>query len=134
MLINYFKISLRLLTRDPFFSGINVVGLAIGFASFYALWEYSISELRSDQYHKDADRIARLCTNWQWSDDGGATWGHITAGAAISSMFPRIQEDFPEVQSTQRILHQSIFTKDIVNHGKKTMITIDEEIGQPRVF
>jgi putative ABC transport system permease protein len=53
MLLNYLKLSLRLLARNPFFACINVIGLAIGFASFYALWEYAISELKSDQYHQD---------------------------------------------------------------------------------
>ena len=55
MLLNYIKLAFRLLTRNPFFAGINVVGLAVGFTSFYVLWQYSTSELKSDQYHTDAD-------------------------------------------------------------------------------
>ena len=106
MLLSYLKLSLRLLARNPFFTFINVVGLAIGFASFYALWEYSTSELKADQYHKDADRIARICTDWQWTDDGGKTWGRNTLGWGKSSIFPSMKENFPEVESAVRILIQ----------------------------
>jgi putative ABC transport system permease protein len=60
MLHNYLKLATRLLIRNPFFTIINVVGLAIGFTAFFALWQYSTSELKSDRYHKDFDRIARI--------------------------------------------------------------------------
>jgi putative ABC transport system permease protein len=134
MLFNYLKLSLRLLARNPFFTGINVIGLAIGFASFYALWEYSITELKSDQYHKDYDRIARIGVNWQWSDDGGKRWGSLIIGKGFPSLSPRVSEDYPEVQSTLRILDQQGFVPEIVNHGDKIIITIDDQKGQPRVF
>lgn len=60
MLLNYLKLSIRLMTRNPFFTTINIGGLAIGFASFYILWQYASTELKSDQFHKDPDRIARV--------------------------------------------------------------------------
>ena len=133
MLLSYLKLSLRLLVRNPFFTTINVVGLAIGFASFYALWEYSTTELKADQYHKDADRIARIGVNWNWTDDGGKTWGHITFGFTKSSMFPKVKEDFPEVESSLRILNQGNFSSDLVNHGNKIIISTNEQNGQ-RIF
>jgi putative ABC transport system permease protein len=134
MLLNYLKLSLRLLARNPFFTGINVIGLAIGFASFYALWEYAITELKSDQYHEDADRIARIGVNWQWTDDGGKTWGSLIIGSGGPWLFPRVSEDYPEVQSTLRVLNQQGFVPEIVNHDNKIIITIDDQKGQPRVF
>jgi len=60
MLLSYLKLSLRLLIRNPFFTFINVLGLAVGFASFMVLWNYSQHELKSDQFHKDYERIYRL--------------------------------------------------------------------------
>jgi len=33
MLLNYLKLSLRVLARNPFFTFINVTGLAIGFTA-----------------------------------------------------------------------------------------------------
>lgn len=62
MLLNYLKLSLRLLARNPFFTGINILGLCVGFASFFILWQYSSSELKADQHHQDFERIGRLGT------------------------------------------------------------------------
>ena len=52
MLLNYLKLSFRLLARNPLFTGINIVGLAIGVASFYALWEHATTELKPDNIKK----------------------------------------------------------------------------------
>ena len=60
MLFNYFKLSVRLLVRNPFFAFINVLGLSVGFAAFIVLWPYTQSELETDQFLKDAERIGRL--------------------------------------------------------------------------
>ncbi len=64
MLLNYLKLSLRLLVRNPFFSLINVIGLSGAFASFFILWDYSSSGLSSDRHHQDANRIYRLASQW----------------------------------------------------------------------
>lgn len=81
MLISYLKLSLRLIVSNPIYSFVNIFGLAVGLVSFYILWEYSTSELKSDQYHKDFNRIAHIGHHWEWTDDGGKTWGHITLSA-----------------------------------------------------
>jgi hypothetical protein len=40
MFINNLKLSNRLLLRSWFFSIINILGLAVGFAVFFLLWLY----------------------------------------------------------------------------------------------
>ena len=112
MLLNYLKLSIRLLVRNPFLTFINLAGLAIGFSSFYALWEYAATELRSDQYHQDAERIARIGINWNWTEDGGKTWGHNTVGFGKPSLLTAVKEDFPEVENTVRILSQQAFSPE----------------------
>ena len=134
MLLNYLKLAIRLLIRNPFSTTINVLGLAIGFASFFALWEYSTSELKSDQYHKDSGRIARIGLNYRWTEDGGNTWGKIVLGVAKASLFPRIVDDYPDVESYLRILNQSLFKSDLVGHGNKIIISIDNEKNQQQIF
>ena len=124
MLLNYLKLSLRLMARNPFFTSINVIGLAIGFASFYILWTYSFSALNSDRFHKDGERIARLALNWRWTDDGGKTWGLEINGNNRASLFPRLKEDFADVESTTRILNQSYFDADLVNHKNKIVLSL----------
>src|SRR5690349_16085912 len=99
MILSYLKLAFRLIVRNPFFTFINVAGLALGFASFYVLWNYSITELKSDQYHKDYDRIARIGYHWRWTDNGGKTWGHEINGNIRANILPRVKDDFPEVES-----------------------------------
>jgi len=134
MILSYLKLAFRLILRNPFFTLINVVGLAIGFASFYILWNYAITELKTDQYHKDHDRIARIGFHWRWTDDGGETWGHEINGNIRANIFPRVKDDFPEVESTLRILYQDYFGPDLVNHGEEIAITNNEKPNGPKVF
>ena len=56
--------------RNPFFTLINILGLSVGFAVFIILWQYSRHELRSDQFHKDYERIYRLVTHIDFTLDG----------------------------------------------------------------
>ena len=134
MVLNYLKLSIRLLARNPFFTGINIIGLAVGFTSFYALWQYSTSELKSDQYHLDAARIARIGVKWQWLEERTNSWGLLTLGFSKTSLLSTVKEDFPEVESTLRILNQRYFTTELVNHKEKIAISIDDPIGQTRMF
>ena len=133
MFLNYLKLAIRLLWRNPFYTLINVAGLAVGMVSFYILWEYSTSELKSDQYHKDADRIARIGYNWESTDDGGSTWGHTLVGSAKSTLATSVKDEFPEVESYVRILEQPLFTTNVVNHGRRiSLSTVDK--NEDRIF
>ena len=69
MFISYLKLSFRLLLRNPFFSIFNILGLAVGFAAFFLLWQYGQRELKSDRQWRDWERIARVGLLWEWSDD-----------------------------------------------------------------
>jgi putative ABC transport system permease protein len=51
--------ALRQMTRHPFFTFINVVGLSIGFATFLILWPYTQAELNSEKFIKDNRKIFR---------------------------------------------------------------------------
>lgn len=133
MLLNYLKLAIRLLVRNPFFTAINVIGIAIGFASFFALWSYSNSELKSNQYHKDSDRIARIGGYWRWTDDG-KNWDYITFGFTKADLPIRIKEDFPEVEDYTRILTQQFFTKNIFPHDNSISLSTVGGSSEERVF
>ena len=77
MILNYLKLAIRLLLRNPFFTFINVLGLSVGFAAFYILWPYAQSELKSDQFHKDYENIARF---------RGAIDGQMTTRTGMNSI------------------------------------------------
>ena len=109
LLLNYIKLTLRLMARNPFFTFINMFGLAIGFASFFVLWSYSIAQLESDQFHENSERIARICGYWKWTDGEGKAWDYTTFGFTKSDIALRVKEDFPEVEEYTRIHGQHLF-------------------------
>ncbi len=118
MLQNYLKFSLRVLARNPFFTFINVTGLAIGFTAFFCLFEFAQSELKADQYHNDSERIARIGYNWRWSLDQGQTWGFMKFGGGMAYWFPEMAEVYPEVESFFRLRTAGnlVFSRDIGVH------------------
>jgi len=102
MLLNYLKLSLRLLARNPFFTFINVLGLAVGFSVFIFLWQYSQNELNSDRMWKDWQRIARMGFVWTYNDNDGKGWRDVLCGAQPGRIAPQLKQDFPELEDVTR--------------------------------
>jgi putative ABC transport system permease protein len=97
MLKNYLITSLQYLQKNKAISAINLIGLTIGLTvSFFALL-YVDFELSYDAYHKNADRIYRLVT------DVTTSTGIDHRGSAVP-LAPAIQDAFPEVQASTRIV------------------------------
>lgn len=70
MWINYLKIAYRNLVKHKLYTLINVVGLAIGIASFILIWLYILDELSYDRYHTKADDIYRLVNVYDFDGVG----------------------------------------------------------------
>lgn len=111
MLFNYFKLATRTLMRNPLFTIINLLGLSIGFVSFFALWEYGTAQLNADNNHKDKDRIIKVSLDWQWTEDG-KNWGQSLMGSINLPVAYRAAQDFPEVQEYVRIIYQDYLSRD----------------------
>jgi len=58
------KIALRHLRKYPLFSSINLAGLSVGIAASFILLIYSEREMNTDSQFADADRIARVGTDF----------------------------------------------------------------------
>ena len=58
------KIALRNLRKYPLFSFINLAGLSVGIAASFILLIYSKREMNTDSQFQDADRIARIGTDF----------------------------------------------------------------------
>jgi len=63
MLRNYIKAAYRNLLNNKGFTFINVLGLAIGIASFIIISLFVYHELSYDRYHEKGDRIFRIVEN-----------------------------------------------------------------------
>src|ERR1700760_1757695 len=63
-MITIAKTLLRQFRKYPVFSLINIGGLAVGIAASFILLIYAQRELSTDKHFKDADHIARICTDF----------------------------------------------------------------------
>lgn len=91
MIRNYFKITFRNLIKHRLYSLINILGLAIGIASFLIISLYITDELKFDKYHKNADDIYRLVNIYDFEGVGERS---------ASSPFPvafTLKNDYPDV-------------------------------------
>jgi putative ABC transport system permease protein len=96
MFRNYFITSMRSLMRNKGFSAINIVGLAVGFATFSLISFYVYNELSFDRYHKNADRIFRIVENLRTENE------ILFQSTSSPPMGPRFLKDFPEVENYVR--------------------------------
>lgn len=128
MNLHYFKLAIRLLIRNPFFTIINVVGLAVGFTVFFILWQHAQSELSADRHYRDGDRIARVSIDWKWTDDG-ESWGHLLIAPNSSGTIHKVTQDFATIESSLRILHQEQFSEALTGHGPKVMLSYEKKDG-----
>jgi len=60
MLLNYFKISSRILIRQKLYSTINILGLAVGMGVSLLIYQYINFELSYDKFHAEVENIYRL--------------------------------------------------------------------------
>jgi len=133
MVLNYLKLAIRLLIRNPFFAFINVAGLSVGFAVFFILWPFAQSELKSDQFRKDHERIVRLAVNLQWTDNEGGNWEEITGLSPAYTC--ELVRDAKEIVDITRLLDQSLFDEGntglapeiVVAVGDNTSVLYKEE-------
>lgn len=121
MLLNYIKISFRLLARSPFFTFINISGLSVGFAVFFILWPFTQSELESDQFVKDFKKIVRPIEDFEWTDDGGANWGHLNIAVTGSNLAPQLRR-FDEVEDVTRYIPQSFFWPSVTHQLREELV------------
>ena len=87
MVSNYLKTALRNLLRHKVFSGINIVGLAVGMACTLLILLWVQDELSYDRFHKNADCIYLVLR------------GGKDGPTAVSSrlLAPALKDDLPQV-------------------------------------
>ncbi len=95
----YFKLALRNFRRNPFFSAINVVGLAVGLATCWLITLFVSHERSFDRFLPDADRICAVALDLKMGDEQGRTTN------TPPPVGPRLAADYPEVEMTARTFH-----------------------------
>lgn len=75
MFQNYLKIALRNLNRKRAYATINVLGLALGLACGILIFTLVTYHLSFDTFHKNADRIYRIVSEFHGPEGGGQNPG-----------------------------------------------------------
>lgn len=97
MFKNHIKIAWRSLKRQPFFTFLNIFGLAIGMAGGLLISLYIYNELSYDKMFADADRIHRINADIKF---GGEESKSAETSAPMAAV---LQEDFSQVEMATRI-------------------------------
>jgi putative ABC transport system permease protein len=97
MLKNNFKIAFRQIKRQKFYSGINIIGLAIGIACCLLIGLYIKDELSYDRYHTNIDNLYRVALDINLGEWEGQ-------GNCIPPILPpTLVEEIPEIEKAARI-------------------------------
>ncbi len=111
MLDTNVKIAIRAVTKQKLFSGINILGLAVGITACMLIMMYVWDELSYDQYHPFADRTARIAVE-------GALGGNSFEMAVSSApMAAALLADYPEVEYATRVSSSSGFP--VIRYGDR---------------
>ncbi len=123
MLKNYFKVALRSILRDKFYSFINIAGLAMGIACCLLILIYVNDELSYDRFHENANRTYRLTEIIETEGSGEKS------SSMPFPVGPTLQQDFPDfVEAQVRMFNFQSPHLLIVNKEKNI------EFNEKRVF
>src|SRR5687767_14207837 len=114
MLKNYFKIAWRNIIRQNGYSGINIIGLAIGIAACLLILQYVLFELSYENFHANKERIYRV---QQDRYDNGKLSTQWAAGAyAVGNTF---KEAIPEIEDYVKVVGGGQVIAEIDNQPLK---------------
>ncbi len=98
MIKNYLKSALRNITRNKFYSVLNILGLSIGLISTIFILLYIQDELSFDKYNKNYKRIYRLESDFRISEK------HDKFAVTSVPIAPAMKMEYPEIEQYARIV------------------------------
>jgi putative ABC transport system permease protein len=105
MVRNYVKIAVRNLWKHKVFSGINILGLAIGMSACFFIFLYVHFETSYDIFHAKVDRIYRIVSDVKTPSET------IQSGITIAPLAIYLKKDFPEVEDAVRFIPGEFMVK-----------------------
>src|SRR5436190_13633090 len=114
MIKNYSKSAWRNIMRHQSYSGINILGLAIGIAACLLILQYVSFELSYENFQVNKDRIYRVR---QDRYDNGKLSTQCAAGAyGVGNSF---KDAIPEIEDYVKLVQRDQVTTEIDNHPVK---------------
>ncbi len=124
MLKNYFKITLRNISRNKMYSALNIVGLAIGLACCILILLYVHDELSYDRFHDNADSIYRVVPTITTSE----RTMYLAINAHVQG--PMLKNEFPEVLEYVRFsgYGQRVMEYENISFSEERFLYADESV------
>lgn len=124
MLKNYLRTAIRGIVKSRFYTILNILGLAIGFAAFIFIFMYVSNELSYDKYHEKAERIYRI------ESDFNISGKHDQFAVVPVPMGPALKTEFPEVELFCRFndLGNSLFKRGDKEFYEENFYYVDSTV------
>lgn len=123
MIKNYLKVAIRNLLRNSLFSFINIMGLAVGMAACFLIFQYVRFETSYDSFNSKADRIYRVVT------DAVTPTKTIHGGVTTAPVGINLKKDLPEVEDAVRFTRDGfLVTKGAVKFQEKSAVLADSSL------
>lgn len=101
MLQNYLKTILRNFFKHKWYTGINLLGLALGFAAFILICIYLHYQTSFENFHTKADRIFRPTYQTQVGQEFNVQWARVPV-----NYINELPADIPEIEALIRFQNQ----------------------------
>ena len=129
MLINYLKLSIRNLLKNPLFTVLNILGLSFGLAISLLLFLHVRQELSFDGYHAKADRIHRVVLHAFWDP----AKPQLLANAP-NAVGPAMKEGIPAVEQYARLLKHEFGVSAFITAGEHKLVEEGLYWADPGLF
>jgi len=122
MLKNYFKTAWRNIRKNKLYSFINIIGLTTGISSCLLIGVYIWNEVTYDNFHENADRIARVTMEYQFSGTNNKT---AHTGTKVGPDFKR---NFPQVERYVRTMkYPRVVSNGLQTFEEKQVVYADAD-------
>lgn len=126
--INHFKVGFRLIKRNPVYSAINIIGLAIGLSAVMMIALYIHQEFSFDRFHSKGDNIVRFTYRLE-------TPNATREGAKLPFPMKSVLEaDYPEVRQVARFYNWDgdtpLLSYDNHKHTEEGIFFAENEVFQ----
>jgi putative ABC transport system permease protein len=129
MLQNYFKLALRNILKNPMFTALNVLGLALGMAVSLLLFQHIRQELSFDRFHTKADRIQRVMLNAFWDPAKPIKVANVPNAVALA-----VKSEIPMVDQSARLLKHEFGKTAFITAGDKKLVEESLYWADPGLF
>lgn len=121
MLKNYFKVAFRTISKQKFFSIINILGLSVGIAGALFISLYIFDELNYDKFNSKGERIYRVNLHGKLSGQ------EIYTTNSCPPMYKALVNQIPEVAEATRVRNMGdwIFRNETLAFNEEDIFAAD---------